>query len=129
MKQRNASQYGKGHDDGLEPLVPLDIGSLDSVDALVSAMANTAFHPDAPQEILETDRDLLVLVRRSLDGRERVACCFNFSAKEVTIPLSLVSGQLGEATRYRSLLNGGELKMKGDSFLLGPYDCAWVVGE
>ncbi len=41
--KRNADDYGTGHDDGLEPLVPLDIGRLDSVDALVSAMAHTAF--------------------------------------------------------------------------------------
>jgi deoxyhypusine synthase len=40
---RDTRSYGTGHDDGLEPLVPLDIGKLDSVDALVSAMANTAF--------------------------------------------------------------------------------------
>jgi len=42
-KKRDAARYGTGHDDGLEPLVPLDVGRLDSVDALVSAMANTAF--------------------------------------------------------------------------------------
>ncbi len=41
--KRDAEKYGTGHDDGLEPLIPLDIGRLDSVDALVSAMANTAF--------------------------------------------------------------------------------------
>ena len=41
--KRDAESYGTGHDDGLEPLVPLDIGRLDSIDALVSAMANTAF--------------------------------------------------------------------------------------
>jgi len=42
-EKRSAGRYGTGHDDGLEPLVPLDIGRLDSVNALVSAMANTAF--------------------------------------------------------------------------------------
>ncbi|MFP6654200.1 MAG: deoxyhypusine synthase family protein, partial [Myxococcota bacterium] len=41
--KREPKKYGTGHDDGLEPLVPLDIGRLDSVNALVSAMANTAF--------------------------------------------------------------------------------------
>lgn len=41
--KRDAGNYGSGHDDGLEPLVPLDVGQLDSIDALVSAMANTAF--------------------------------------------------------------------------------------
>jgi deoxyhypusine synthase len=43
VKQRDASQYGKGHDDGLEPLVPLDVARLDSIDALLAAMADTAF--------------------------------------------------------------------------------------
>ncbi len=42
-KKRNPENYGTGHDDGLEPLVPLDIGRLDSIDALVRAMSNTAF--------------------------------------------------------------------------------------
>ena len=41
--KRDAEKYGTGFDDGLEPLVPLDVGKLDSVNALVSAMANTAF--------------------------------------------------------------------------------------
>ena len=42
-KKRDATNYGTGHDDGLEPLVPLDVGRLDSVDALVRAMSSTAF--------------------------------------------------------------------------------------
>jgi deoxyhypusine synthase len=41
--KRDPKQYGTGHDDGLDPLVPLDIGRLDSVDALVRAMGDTAF--------------------------------------------------------------------------------------
>jgi len=32
-----------GHDDGLEALTPLDVGKLDSVDALLRAMSHTAF--------------------------------------------------------------------------------------
>jgi deoxyhypusine synthase len=40
---RDESHFGTGHDDGLEPLEPLDVGRLDSVDALVRAMSNTAF--------------------------------------------------------------------------------------
>ena len=42
-KARDESQYGRGHDDGLEPLQPLDIGSVGSVDDLVRAMSRTAF--------------------------------------------------------------------------------------
>ncbi|HME73744.1 MAG TPA: deoxyhypusine synthase family protein, partial [Myxococcota bacterium] len=32
-----------GHDDGLVPLAPLDVGQLDSVDELVRGMGRTAF--------------------------------------------------------------------------------------
>ena len=42
-KARDESQYGTGHDDGLEPLAPLDLSAFDSVDALVRGMAGTAF--------------------------------------------------------------------------------------
>jgi len=41
--KRDSDNYGTGIDDGLEPLVPLDVARLDSVNALVSAMADTAF--------------------------------------------------------------------------------------
>jgi deoxyhypusine synthase len=40
---RDESKYGTGHEEGLEPLRPLEIGAASSVDALVRAMAQTAF--------------------------------------------------------------------------------------
>jgi deoxyhypusine synthase len=40
---RDDKSYGTGHDDGLEPLAPLDLSATTSVDALVRAMSNTAF--------------------------------------------------------------------------------------
>jgi deoxyhypusine synthase len=40
---RSKSKYRKGHDDGLEPLEPLDLAASNTVDALVRGMANTAF--------------------------------------------------------------------------------------
>ncbi len=42
-RARNVSEYGGGHEDGLEPLAPLDPARTDSVDALVRAMGQTAF--------------------------------------------------------------------------------------
>jgi deoxyhypusine synthase len=42
-KPRDESAYGRGHDDGLEPLEPLDPSRVESVDDLVRAMARTAF--------------------------------------------------------------------------------------
>ncbi len=40
---RDESKYGTGHEDGLSPLAPLDLATVDSVDALVRAMSHTAF--------------------------------------------------------------------------------------
>ena len=42
-RPRDESRYGRGHEDGLEPLAPLDPGGATSVDALVRAMGATAF--------------------------------------------------------------------------------------
>jgi deoxyhypusine synthase len=40
---RDESQYGRGHEDGLTPLSPLDPRATDTIDALVRAMSQTAF--------------------------------------------------------------------------------------
>ena len=40
---RNKKKYREGHDDGLDPLEPLDLAKSGTVDALVRGMANTAF--------------------------------------------------------------------------------------
>jgi deoxyhypusine synthase len=42
-RARDNQRYGSGHDDGLDPLTPLDLAAVDSVDALVRAMSHTAF--------------------------------------------------------------------------------------
>jgi deoxyhypusine synthase len=42
-KPRDESLYGRGHEDGLKPLAPLDPAQTTSVDALVRAMSQTAF--------------------------------------------------------------------------------------
>ncbi|MDJ0851170.1 MAG: deoxyhypusine synthase family protein [Myxococcota bacterium] len=40
---RDESRYGRGHEDGLTALAPLDLSQAGSVDALVRAMSHTAF--------------------------------------------------------------------------------------
>jgi len=91
--------------------------------------ACAAFHPDGPQEVLTTAGEVFAVMRRSRDGRTRVLCCFNFSAKEVRLPKAVVTGQLGEAERFRNLLSGNDLAFEGEECVLGGYEGAWVVGE
>jgi deoxyhypusine synthase len=60
---RDESKYGHGHDDGLEPLEPLDVAAANSIDALVRGMSRTAFggrQLGEAADVLETmvrDRD------------------------------------------------------------------------
>jgi deoxyhypusine synthase len=42
-RARDESKYGTGHEDGLEPLEPLDLRAAGSVDELVRGMSKTAF--------------------------------------------------------------------------------------
>ena len=41
-EHRREGQFGRGHDDGLVPLAPLDLANTGSVDALLRAMSRTA---------------------------------------------------------------------------------------
>jgi deoxyhypusine synthase len=74
---RDESKYRDGHDDGLEPLEPLDLQRCGSVDALVRGMANTAFggrRLGEAADVLETmlrDRDCYRVV--TLSGAMTIA--------------------------------------------------------
>lgn len=86
-----------------------------------------AFHPDAPQEVLETKDDVFAILRQSLDGRVKVMCSFNFSGAPVPLPREVLTDQLGKAPSYRNLLNGKELKFEDGVFLIQPYGCVWAL--
>ncbi|NNC88743.1 MAG: sugar phosphorylase [Akkermansiaceae bacterium] len=86
-----------------------------------------AFHPDGPQEILETGGEVFALRRTSLNGRIAALCCFNFQPGEVTLTKELVQNQLGSADCYRNLLNGQEVEFTGGGHALAAYECCWVV--
>ena len=86
------------------------------------------FHPDAPQEVLQTGKELFVLVRRSLCGRFKVLCAANLTGGPVPLPSELLRLHLGPAYGYRNLLNGRPAEFDGDGeHALGPYECAWVT--
>ena len=96
--------------------------------AMLRARANcAAFHPDAPQEVLDTAGEVLALLRTSLDGRVRVLCCFNFTVNPVSMPRTVLENSLGEAVDYRNLLSGRKLTFEDAQQELGPFESEWVV--
>ncbi len=89
-----------------------------------------AFHPDAPQEVLQTASNVFALMRRSLCGRYKVLCGFNFTGGEVVITRDILRHHLGPAEAYRNLLAGSVLRFDdAHCHILGPYECSWVVAD
>ena len=74
-----------------------------------------AFHPTAPQQILDLDPRVFAIRRQTADGSSAVLCLHNCSADEVEIP-----GTAGEN------LLGDPIEQKGGKIRLQPYQVVWI---
>jgi len=79
-----------------------------------------AFHPDAPQEVLQLDPRLFALARTSLDGSQRLICIHNVSRHSLEVDLS--DHMHGSA--LRDLFTGFELPRTTVRLL--PYNSVWL---
>ena len=86
-----------------------------------------AFHPEAPQEILNFGSDLFVVRRDSTDGGLSVICLFNFTSEDSKISdMSLLNSVFPEG-KARDLISGGEIDWgKKDALTLRPYQAVWL---
>jgi len=86
-----------------------------------------AFHPEAPQEILNFGSDLFAVRRDSTDGGLSVICLFNFTSEDSKVSdMSLLSSLFPEG-KARDLISGGEIAWgKKDALTLRPYQAVWL---
>ena len=86
-----------------------------------------AFHPEAPQEILNFGSDLFAVRRDSTDGGLSVICLFNFTSVDSKVSdMSLLSSLFPEG-KARDLISGGEIDWgKKDALTLRPYQAVWL---
>ncbi|MAH26839.1 MAG: alpha-amylase [Opitutae bacterium] len=86
-----------------------------------------AFHPEAPQEILNFGSDLFAVRRDSTDGGLSVICLFNFTSVDTKVSdMSLLSSLFPES-KARDLISGGEIDwVKKDALTLRPYQAVWL---
>lgn len=86
-----------------------------------------AFHPEAPQEILNFGSDLFAVRRDSTDGGLSVICLFNFTSEDSKISdMSLLNSLFPEG-KARDLISGGEIDWgKKDALTLRPYQAVWL---
>ena len=86
-----------------------------------------AFHPEAPQEILEFGSEIFALQRDSIDGGLSVICLYNFRLEESGISdMSLLNNVFPDGIA-RDLISGGEIDWsKNGELVLRPYQALWL---
>jgi sucrose phosphorylase len=86
-----------------------------------------AFHPEAPQEILDFGSDIFALRRDSTDGGLSVICLFNFTSEDSMVAGMSLLNSLFPQGKARDLISGGEIDWaQKDALALRPYQAVWL---
>jgi sucrose phosphorylase len=83
-----------------------------------------AFHPDAPQRVLDVKEGIFALERISLDGRERVLALHNLTGEAVSV---VYSGLLDDYPRWFDALHQTVPDIDVQGLRLRPYQTTWLV--
>ena len=86
-----------------------------------------AFHPEAPQEILDFGPEVFALRRDSSDGGLSVVCLYNFRAEESKVSDMSLFEKVFPDGCARDLISGGEIDWsKNGKLVLRPYQALWL---
>lgn len=97
-------------------------------DALKARRATGAFHPDAPQRILQLGDAVFAFERGEVDGasRERVLVLANVTDSVVTVANPLAAQGDAEPHRVPDLLSDIFVARRAGKIELGPYQVLWL---
>jgi len=91
-------------------------------DLLSKRRRESAFHPDTPQQIVDSPESLFVVLRTPEPGKA-ITCVHNVSSMKQQIPLARLGSVLaGEQTAWDVI---GEEEV-GEVLHLEPYQCCWL---
>lgn len=100
------------------------------IDRLKLRRSLKAFHPDAPQEVVDISDDFLCVRRTSLDGEQAVTALYNFSLFAKTLSaaeLGIESSQLEDVV---DLISGEKLRLEqgedGMEIVVPGYAAYWL---
>ncbi|MET0071270.1 MAG: sugar phosphorylase [Candidatus Thiodiazotropha sp.] len=83
-----------------------------------------AFHPDAPQQLLDLQDGVFGLERNSPDGRERLLAIHNLTADTLSVALpGLLDGEI----RWYDALQQTVPDITADGLRLRPYQVVWLL--
>ncbi|MEJ2455256.1 MAG: alpha-amylase family glycosyl hydrolase [Candidatus Thiodiazotropha sp.] len=85
-----------------------------------------AFHPDAPQRVIDMPVGVFALERVSLDGAQRIYALHNIRGEPVSVDLSRFGG---EATRWFDTLHQTVPDIDGEGLRLRPYQSVWLMAK
>lgn len=86
-----------------------------------------AFHPEAPQEIVNLGSSLFALKRESTDGALSVFCLFNFKPDVTAVTELDLLDEVFPDKKARDLISGGEIDWAEKGVLsLRPYQALWL---
>jgi sucrose phosphorylase len=83
-----------------------------------------AFHPDAPQRVLDMPQGIFALERVSLDGEQRIYAIHNMTGELMTLELSAL---VHETTRCFDALHQIVPDMDKEGLRLRPYQSVWLM--
>lgn len=83
-----------------------------------------AFHPNAPQRLIDTGEGILCFDRVAVHGQQRIICLFNFSRESRCLALTTLS--LVPTETLTDLLSDTSVKLRDDSIDVPPYGCRWI---
>ena len=85
-----------------------------------------AFHPDAPQTVLDLANGLFGLHRIALDGGQQIICLFNCSPKPLQIDLDVLPEDI---RHWQELIGEVNTEFRADSLVMPPYAAFWFSDE
>ncbi|MEW8255337.1 MAG: sugar phosphorylase [Candidatus Thiodiazotropha taylori] len=85
-----------------------------------------AFHPDAPQRVLDMPDGILALERTSLDGGQRVYAIHNMTGDLRSVDISALGGA---SRRWFDALHQVVPDMDGDGVRFRPYQTVWLMAK
>ena len=88
--------------------------------------AQPAFHPDAPQRVLELPAGVFGVERRAPDGGQRVLALFNFTDLPRPIRPSDLPGVTADGSGWLDLIGDAAPPLRNDCWLLPPYGVWWL---
>ena len=85
-----------------------------------------AFHPDAPQRVLDMAEGIFALERVSLDGQQRIHAIHNISGEPVSVDISSLGGN---EVRWFDALHQVVPDIDEDGLRLRPYQTCWLMAK